>query len=175
MSFPDLCLFSFGPPCLPRCPCSGLRNSLLHRSAFRTVGPWLPKEDPPVRPLAPRCGPPVFPPAGPRAPGPSPLSGVACRPVRLIPCGGPSLGGKPVSAPFGSRAFCPRSRPPWSLVWRHSAGQPASGRKMGRQGPRLGTAPKLGPPPMVEMLCRVKGSAGAPVLCTLDAEQVRKN
>ena len=48
--------------------------------------------------------PPPAPPGRPPSPGPR------FRAVRLIPCGGGALGGGPLSAPFGSRAVCPRSR-----------------------------------------------------------------
>lgn len=48
--------------------------------------------------------PPPAPPGRPPSPGPR------FRAVRLIPCGGGSLGGGPLSAPFGFRAICPRSR-----------------------------------------------------------------
>ena len=107
--------------------------------------------------VAPR--PPVFPPAAPRAPWPSPLSGVAFRPVRLIPCGGGSLGGKPVSAPFGFRAVCPRFRlvaPSPGVIRRGN--RPAAGKMVGQ--PPEAALRLSGAASMMLFFVRVKGVAG---------------
>lgn len=65
----------------------------------------------------------VFPPAAPRAPGPSPLSGVGLSAGSVNSMRGPLFGGQtPSPRPFGVPGICPRSRRRRSFAWRRSAG-----------------------------------------------------
>lgn len=126
--------FAVGPPSLRCCPRLRLRPAPPPRRASvpaaagpASVCPWLRQWAPTGRlvawrnvgcrlvrpagspsPLLP--GPRSSPRPPPAPPGRPPSPGPRFRAVRLIPCGGGSLGGGPLSAPFGSRAVCPRSR-----------------------------------------------------------------